>query len=609
MATFNSYGVGGDHPERVTIKTVATINSQDNLNNKSNVTIKVYGYYNYNQYTPPNPTVGNQYLSIDGTKVINRDFNPDFTGTSESSPQLLMEWTGDISHNADGSKTLAIKVYQDCNNVTTLDYLYGSHSWVLTTIPRNSKITSFPDFVISDGVTVTAPRETGTFKNIFRLKVGTTLIHQTGELLSNSFTFTPAICDQIYALIPSATSTKVIAEVVTMSGKQQIGAVSIDTAVARVGNIKPTIGGFTAVETVSSISALNLGALTFLQNYSKVKFSITGQAGVKSSTIVEFEIKFNGVARNSASFTSGVYNISGENLKATARVKDSRGIWSNTITLLLDFIPYANPSIGQFTGFRSDVSGVSDVVGFYVNTTLKGSVSSINGKNKLSYKLYYKLKTELDADYKLIGTYSNTGVVLNTTKVIGDGTTYFEPIFTYDIKLEVIDGLNNTSKALIRVGTGKVPFSFGREGVGAGKVWEQGALDIGAGGIYVSGSKLNIIVAESYSTSGAGWIYWRKWDNGIMEIWQVNERASATGITTASGAMYRSGSYSYIHPQEFINNDVMVQISASGAPLNSMVTVNAYNITSTAMNYMYFSNISGSPTNLVTTYYLVGKWK
>ena len=39
------------------------------------------------------------------------------------------------------------------------------------------------------------------------------------------------------------------------------------------------------------------------------------------------------------------------------------------------------------------------------------------------------------------------------------------------------------------LGTAKVVFHLGREGIGAGKIWERGALDVGED-IYISGSIL-----------------------------------------------------------------------------------------------------------------------
>ena len=45
MATFTGYGVGGNWPQYMYIYTVATLNSQSEATNSSNITLSVYGYY------------------------------------------------------------------------------------------------------------------------------------------------------------------------------------------------------------------------------------------------------------------------------------------------------------------------------------------------------------------------------------------------------------------------------------------------------------------------------------------------------------------------------------------------------------------------------------
>lgn len=707
--TFYSDGVGGNNPERVVINTVATINSQNYVTNISNVTIKVYGYYNYDQYTPPNPTIGAQYIKLDDVTVHSADFNADFTGTSASAPQLLMQWSGDIAHNADGTKVVNIKVYQNCPNVTTLDYLYGSHTWTLATIPRMSTITSFTDFEIgaAAGVTVTAPRSSTTFTNTFELKVGSTLIASSGAISADSYTFTQAQLDAIYALIPNAPSTTATAYVTTKSGTTQIGTVQSDTATATVGaGIVPTTTGLVSVETITVVANLAMGANTFVQNWSKIKFTLSGAAGVKSSTIVEHKIVFNGFTatmNNTTSTSNYTFDVvkGYGTFQCSAQVKDSRGRWSAARTLNVTVVAYDNPSITTFTGLRATSAGVESVVGEYLKTSIIGSISSLNSKNQLTYKVAYKLKSEISYRPDIVSTTLAVGTTsLNITPLLGDGVNYFLAINSYDVRLTISDKLSSKT-TYIELSTGKVPFSFGREGVGAGKVWEQGALDVG-GDMFLSGTlngnvidsrgfgaqfipiqinssvDLNTIqtpgmyycpanvtaatllncptafafsllvekhagikqtiteyltgspkrfirnmyngswgtwyedvylVDSTYTTVTGGYTKIQKWSDGWMDVYQVNKRATATAITTAAGTLFRSAIYGYTYPATFIDANVIVKISVHDGAANTMYSVNPTAVTASDCSYMYFSTASGSPTNLVTTYHLTGRWR
>ena len=179
MATFYSTGVGGNYPERMTLRTVATINSPDPVTNKSNVTISAYAYYNYGQYTAPNPTDGGQSLRIDDVRVHSANKNLDYTGSNSSNQVFLFSWTGDIEHNPDGTKTVELKVWQDCPGVTTLDYLSGTHSWTLTTIARASMPTVSPaSAALGDAVTISTNRASTGFTHTLEYALGS----QTGTI-------------------------------------------------------------------------------------------------------------------------------------------------------------------------------------------------------------------------------------------------------------------------------------------------------------------------------------------------------------------------------------------------------------------------------------------
>lgn len=804
MATFYGSGVGGDNPDRMVIKTVTTVNSQNIVSNSSNITIKVYGYYNYSQYTPPNPTEGGNYIEVEGVKRYTGTLNTDFTGTSSSKPLFLMQWTGDIAHTSTGTKVVNIKVYQNTPNVKTMNYLYGNHNWTLPTIPRHSKITSFPNFTIGDGVTVKAPRESTGYTNTFDIYVGSTFIKTSGRVYSDTYTFTASQLDGIYARIPTTTSTTVTLKVGTRSGDTVIGSIQSATATAYVGSdIIPSLSSVSVAETVSSLSGLGV----YIQNMSKPRFTINGASGVKSSTISAYEIKFAGNTYTANNAIGGVYNITGshnavarvrdsrgrwsasksitlrfysgsstislpnftiengvsvtvtpessaysskikhtvwlylagtnvvkrtgvgtstsfteaqiitmydllptttsgtvtayvstyyngtqigkqltktctasigssvvptvssittsetvssitalglpannyvQNIskvkftingasvtrgaklsayeimfngtkytsnnsvsptlniaktsKATARIRDSRGRWSNQVNVDVVFHAYSKPAIKTFVGFRTGgkTTTTNDILGWYYRTTYSASISSVNAKNQLTYKFEYKLKTASSYTSVRTASLANGTVTYASTENFGTETTYFDPTKSYDFRFTISDKLGNSASLKIDISSGIVPASFGRDGIGAGKVWERGALDVGDGGIYLSGDKL----IDSGSNSNGHWV---RFSDGTQICYNTYQFTMPKIIEI--GAVYGTGTGDYqtiTFPKPFISKPTVTVRTEIGEELNCSTRT----VTTTECTwrlFLYAPATEGTVRN--ASYNAIGRWK
>lgn len=146
--------MSGSYGSHYTLWQSITQNSQDIANNKSNVTVRMYLGFDgstYYAYTN-NQTSGN--MTINGST-----YNYSIPSINFSSGQakdiLLAEWTGDIYHNPDGSKTLSVS-----GSWNTDTSRMGSGSCTaelkLTDIPRYSEINSY--YVESTGLTTAVIR-------------------------------------------------------------------------------------------------------------------------------------------------------------------------------------------------------------------------------------------------------------------------------------------------------------------------------------------------------------------------------------------------------------------------------------------------------------------
>lgn len=363
----------------------------------------------------------------------------------------------------------------------------------------NSTIATYNDFTIGSGVSVSISRNIATLTHTVQLYVGGTHIN-TKYNQGTAITFTDTDVASIYDLIPSTTSAAVTLYVYSYYNGTQIGSYAALTRNAYVGSgIKPSLPalGVTTSETVAAVTALGLASNSYAQNLSKPNFAIATPTAPRGTSISTFEIVFNGGTYNTQNITLGVFNLIG-NHTVTVRVRDARGVWSDSRSATLTFYAYSSPNISALNGFRTatNISTTYDVLGWFYRTSYTGTIASVNAKNQLTYKFEYKLK---DADsFTAIGTPTVLALgtaSINSTTNFGVTASYFDPTKSYHFKFTITDKVGNSAIQQIGISTGNVPFSFGRTGVGAGKIWEKGALDV-SGDFYLNG-EVNVAVKKS----------------------------------------------------------------------------------------------------------------
>ena len=142
--------MSGDYGSHYTLWQSITQNGEpDVANNKTNVTVRMYlsfdgsSYYSYTNYE----TSGS--MTIDGTKHDYSIASINFS-SGQAKDILLAEWTGDISHNSDGTKTLSVSGTWN-TDTSRIGSGTCTASTNLTTITRYANITSFSVSNISGG--------------------------------------------------------------------------------------------------------------------------------------------------------------------------------------------------------------------------------------------------------------------------------------------------------------------------------------------------------------------------------------------------------------------------------------------------------------------------
>ena len=325
-------------------------------------------------------------------------------------------------------------------------------------------------------------------------------------------------------------------------------------------SVVPTAGTVSLAEADAAVLSV-FGASTnkFIRTKSKITATNNGAAGVYDSTITKVEVLVNGSAvgsfastANGGKMTWGPINISGTSAAISKRVTDSRGRTSTSPTVTVSLVPYSVPTVPAMRAYRS-VAEVEDGSGTQITVETTASASSlVNGstqKNTLTYKILAKKSTDvtfkslytsaLPAGTLTISPASNGKQTL-TTQVSGQSIP-FEADSVFDIKVEVTDAFGEVSKQVKTaiVSTEIVPLSISGVGIGVGKIWEFGALDV-KGHSYFEG---NVSVTGGIDAGGniftEGGFY--SSNNAIPSGANLNDYVDTATYTQSSSAYAAAG--------------------------------------------------------------------
>ena len=469
--------------------------------------------------------------------------------------KLLGSHTVRVPHNSDGSKQIAI--YSSHNfdiswNGAWVGTVYCETWPWLDTIVRASAVWTSN----TSGVAVNQ-RDYGETIRLNITKSDPTFLHTVSRNLHDSYQIlmdkgSASYVDFVIPLsmmdeIPSVTSMWGKFSVDTWTaGGAYVGGTEIWWETFVPPTVKPTIGSLTVTESVSALLTL-MGAGNYVQGASIPRVTMNSVTQAYSSPIVLYEFLFEGKYYNQTTVTSLLDkpNSYGAAQTITCAVKDARGRWSASVQTTIKVIAYTPPTITAFTAARQTPTTT-------VNAYRKGTISPLNNgtanKNTTSIKVEYRLSGTTGA-YTLGNTTSST---TDFDASIAIGTT-FSIASAYEVKLTVTDSVSSAVTSTITVGAVVKPFSIGPTGIGAGKIWTQGALDVlgdsyltgnvtvtGTGGnVYHTGKKPTLaeIGAEAAIVSGSnangGYL---KFANGTMVCYGTASHTAQ--ITTAYNSMY-----------------------------------------------------------------------
>lgn len=397
-------------------------------------------------------------------------------------------------HNPDGSKAISSSVVWNGASGGWFGFSGASGAIGLTTIPRATVPTlSAPSVDAGGSVTINLPRASAGFTHTITYDfVG--LSGQTSGIADSatagaSTTLVPPLA--LMNQMPAATSATAIIRVKTWSGATQIGSEQAVALIVSVPiDVKPTIGGLTAVEATTAPAVATLIG-KFVQGVSRLTVNATGLAGSYSSTIdaAKTTITVAGQTISAASGTTGVIALSG-NLTVLATVTDSRGR-TNTFSIVVNVLAYAPPVIDPTTVLMSRVTAGGSPMeeGTTLKIAFSAAATSLPNAGTEMNAVKYRLMSRANGASvytEVIGVTTPGGLVFNSSRLIA---TYAIDA-SWDILIEARDALytsTNVTTAGRTVPTSKVFQHWnGSAGMGVLKYHEHGALDVG-GDIYQSG--------------------------------------------------------------------------------------------------------------------------
>lgn len=402
-----------------------------NLNDKPTVSLKVGG-------SAKSPTIS--YLDTRNLKVC-----------------TIATWTGNVTHNTDGTLTLALSCSWTVPNLTYLASGSISGNAVLDTIPRATTPTvSSSSVTMGNSVTITISPADSSFKHKIRyefgslasqvngVKVGGTQI--TADYISSgTITFTPPT--SLGSQIPSANSGTCKFLLYTYkSDGTHIGTNSVNITVS-VPTYTPTISNI-------ELTGNNLLSSAYVQGKSTVKVAITASSSY-GATIKSYSSTVDGKTYTGSSFTSSALSNGSKTVSVT--VTDTRGKTATLSSSAITVYAYANPTITGFTLERQ-----SD--GTTVIATVTGSLSAINNKNAktITVTLNGVTQTITSSSYTISGTTTFTDISTDST-------------FTATAK--ITDSYTSVSKdAVLPTVEVTMDFHYSGKGIALGKVAESSDL-------------------------------------------------------------------------------------------------------------------------------------
>ena len=522
-------------------------------------------------------------VTINGVQVYAGGTYSNITDYKE---RTFASGTLEVSHNADGSKTLTVSAFsgkvwkEDSGGYLTATA--AAKSFQLPTIPR-ATVPYMGTATIGEEVHISLPRASSGFTHTLRYVFG-----GAAETIDTGVAdgYDWLVPESLAAQIPNDPDGTGTLTCVTYSGSTLIGSKPIAFTASVPGSMKPALTPGWATVTYDNSGTKASAIRAWVQGYSKARaeFDDSRITCKQGAGVQQYSITYLGKTVSESPYRTETIGGTAATVRCT--VTDSRGL-SAYEDFEIAIHPYAPPALTGAMLYRADGDGAASDSGTHIAGRATANYSSIGGENAAAIRGYWKA---------VGGSYGSGEALSSGVTGIISGSAVISTDRSYVAKLVITDSLGNTAEFEDSIPTERVAFHLKEGGNGAafGKVAEQeelldvvwgahfredvqvdGALQVGGNltGKYLAGTWLQSTKTADLGKTpprvavldNAGWVYYRtpaelradlgygdyvleqgtsgiwayrKWSSGIAECWLLKSKTVTGSPSSIIGTAY-----------------------------------------------------------------------
>lgn len=374
--------------------------------------------------------------------------------------------TLEVSHNADGSKTLTVsafsgQVWKDSGYLTATA---AAQSFQLAAIPRATEPV-MGAATMGEAVRISLPRASSAFTHTLSYVFGAA----SGTIVENAGTEVQwTVPESLAAQIPDSSVGTGTLTCRTYNGGTLVGTKTVTFTATVPQSMKPALTNGWAAVSYDNSGTKASGIAAWVQGYSKAKavFDSSKIACKQGAGIAKYAVTYLGKTVEESPYRTETISTTSATVRCT--VTDSRGLtaWED-VTVELE--SYAPPMLVGADLYRADGEGAAADSGTHIAGVATAKFSSIGGRNTATIKGYWK---SVGGSYGEGVTlpFGAVGLVTGDVEIAGDRS--------YTAKIVVTDSLGNSTEFEENIPTEKVAFHLKEGGQGAafGKAAEQDEL-------------------------------------------------------------------------------------------------------------------------------------
>ena len=389
-----------------------------------------------------------------------------YSNITDYKERTFASGTLEVSHNADGSKTLTVsafsgQVWKDSGYLTATA---AAQSFQLAAIPRATEPV-MGAATMGEAVRISLPRASSAFTHTLSYVFGAA----SGTIAENAGTEVQwTVPESLAAQIPDSSVGTGTLTCRTYNGGTLVGTKTVTFTATVPQSMKPALTNGWAAVSYDNSGTKASGIAAWVQGYSKAKAVFNGSKVTckQGAGIAKYAVTYLGKTVEESPYRTETISTTSATVRCT--VTDSRGLtaWED-VTVELE--SYAPPMLVGAALYRADGEGAAADSGAHIAGLATAKFSSIGGRNTATIKGYWK---SVGGSYGEGVTlpFGAVGLVTGDVEIAGDRS--------YTAKIVVTDSLGNSTEFEENIPTEQVAFHLKEGGQGAafGKAAEQDEL-------------------------------------------------------------------------------------------------------------------------------------